>query len=119
MLRALEARGLVKRKRSIHDRRQREISLTKVGLARVRGAYQSLRRAVQRLTDTALCREHVVLCDHEDEDEDEGEDRYDWKHRDKNFCFRQMARLDDLLTALRSYFGDVSTLHYYWGHPDD
>jgi DNA-binding MarR family transcriptional regulator len=111
MLRALEALGLIRRRRGIGDRRQREVRLTRMGLVRIRDAYQSLRRAVQRLTDTALCRGDAALGD--------GKDRFDWKRRDKNLCFWQMLTLDDLLTALRRDFGDTSTLAYYWGHPDD
>jgi DNA-binding MarR family transcriptional regulator len=113
MLRALEALGLIRRRRGISDRRQREVRLTRVGLVRIRDAYQSLRRAVQRLTETALCAGDAALGD------GGGENRFDWKHRDKNLCFWQMLTLDDLLTALRRYFGDASTLEYYWGHPDD
>ena len=98
MLQSLEALGLVTRCRSAHDRRQRKVSLTERGLARIREAHQALVRAVKRLVCVAICF---------------------GKHRDADQRFIHMATLESYLSSLRKQFGDRATLYYPWGHPDD
>jgi DNA-binding MarR family transcriptional regulator len=99
MLRSLEDLGFVRRGRDECDRRQKWVELTKDGLAAVRAAYQSLRRATQRLVDEAIGGEGG--------------------HRNRVRRFWNMMTLDDYLLSLSTSFGDTAGLHYYWGHPDD
>jgi len=98
MLRSLEALGWVQRTRPLHDRRQREVTLTEPGRERIRTACKMLLRAAQRLVDRAICF---------------GE------HRNRDARFRHMATLEQYLAAMRHHYGDIASLYYAWGHPDD
>ncbi|HEV3189676.1 MAG TPA: MarR family transcriptional regulator [Polyangiaceae bacterium] len=98
MLRSLEALGWVQRTRALHDRRQRQVSLTESGRWRIRTAYKTLFRAAQRLVDWAICF---------------------GKHRNRNARYRHMATLEAYLDAMRRHYGDIASLYYPWGHPDD
>jgi len=98
MLRSLEALGWVQRTRPLHDRRQREVTLTESGRWRIRTAYKTLFRAAQRLVDRAICF---------------GE------HRDGNARFHHMATLEAYLDSMRRHYWDNASLYYPWGHPDD
>ncbi len=97
MLQSLEELQLVERTRCVVDRRARIVRLTTRGKACIRAARQALLRAVQRLVYDAIC----------------------GNRRDPVQRFFQMDRLEWLLDGLRSEFGDVATLYYRWGHPDD
>jgi DNA-binding MarR family transcriptional regulator len=98
MLRSLEALGWVQRSRPVYDRRQREVTLTELGRGRIRTAFKTLCRATQRVVHQAICF---------------GE------HRNQNARFRHMMILEEYLDAMRRYCGDIATLYYAWGHPDD
>jgi DNA-binding MarR family transcriptional regulator len=98
MLRSLETLGWIQRTQSLHDRRQREVSLTEPGRGRIRTAYQMLFRAARRLVDRAICF---------------------GQHRNRNARFRHMATLEEYLDGLRRSYGDMASLYYPWGHPDD
>jgi len=98
MLRSLEALGWVQRTRPFHDRRQRQVNLTESGRERILTAYKTLFRAAQRLVDRAICF---------------------GAHRNRNARFRHMATLEGYLDAMRRHYGDVASLYYPWGHPDD
>src|SRR5579883_64333 len=99
MVRALEALGWVKREREeCGDRRQILVTLTTAGEECIRTARQMLLRAVRRIVYEVICfGGHRV-----------------WRER-----FEHMDRLEGYLKALRNDFGDVATLYYPWGHPDD
>jgi DNA-binding MarR family transcriptional regulator len=98
MLRSLEALGWVQRTLSLRDRRQREVTLTEAGRGRIRTAYKTLFRAAQRLVDRAICF---------------GEER------NRNARFWHVATLEEYLDGMRRYYGDIASLYYPWGHPDD
>jgi DNA-binding MarR family transcriptional regulator len=98
MLRSLEALGWVRRTRSLLDRRQRDVTLTEPGRGRIRTAYKTLFRAAQRLVDRAICF---------------------GAHRNRNDRFWHMATLEGYLNTMRRHCGDVASLYYPWGHPDD
>ena len=98
MLRALEQLGWVTRSRGQADRRQRKVTLTEAGLACIRGAYQTLRRAVDKLVDVAICF---------------------GRHRDRDRRFVHMATLESYLLTLGKGWGDTAQLYFGWGHPDD
>jgi DNA-binding MarR family transcriptional regulator len=98
MLRSLEALGWVQRTRPLHDRRQREVTLTELGRGHIRTAHKTLFRAVQRLVDRAVC-----FGD----------------HRNRNARFWHVATLEGYLDAMRRHYGDIASLYYPWGHPDD
>jgi DNA-binding MarR family transcriptional regulator len=98
MLRSLEALGWVQRTRPFYDRRQREVILTDLGRGRIRTAYKTLFRAAQHLVDRAICF---------------GE------HRNGNARFWHMTTLEGYLDAIRRHYGDIASLYYPWGHPDD
>ncbi|HEY8040344.1 MAG TPA: MarR family transcriptional regulator [Polyangiaceae bacterium] len=98
MVRALEALGLVVRRRAREDRRQHDVSLTESGDRCIRAARRLLIRGVQRIVYQCICM---------------------GKHRDANQRFVHMEWLESYLRALRRDFGDTATLYYPWGHPDD
>jgi len=98
MLRSLEARGWVRRTRACSDRRQREVSLTEPGRARILTAYKALFRAAQRLVRQAICF---------------------GRQRDRNARFWHIATLEQYLDGMRRNYGDIASLYYPWGHPDD
>jgi DNA-binding MarR family transcriptional regulator len=98
MVRALEALGWVKRTRCTVDRRQLRVALTDPGWECIRKARRLLLRGVQRMVYDAICF---------------------GKHRDPGARFVHMERLEGYLGGLRSDFGDMATLYYPWGHPDD
>jgi DNA-binding MarR family transcriptional regulator len=98
MLRALEELGWVKRQRCCGDRRQLLVELTETGVECIRKARRLLLRGVQRIVYDAICF---------------------GRHRDPVARFVHMDRLEGYLRVLRRDFGDVATLYYPWGHPDD
>jgi len=98
MLRSLEALGWVRRTRAYSDRRQREVTLTEPGRTRILTAYRTLFRAAQRLVQEAIC---FGL------------------HWDRNARFWHMATLEQYLDGMRRHYGDIASLYYPWGHPDD
>jgi DNA-binding MarR family transcriptional regulator len=98
MLQSLEALGWVQRSRPVDDRRQREVTLTESGRGRIRTAYKTLVRATQRVVHEAICF---------------------GAHRNPNARFRHMMTLEGYLDAVRDYCGDIASLYYAWGHPDD
>ncbi|HEV3193128.1 MAG TPA: MarR family transcriptional regulator, partial [Polyangiaceae bacterium] len=98
MLRSLEALGWVQRTRSGYDRRQREVTLTEPGRERIHTAYKTLLRAAQRLVSQAICF---------------------GQHRNRDARFRHVATLEQYLAGIRRHFGDIASLYYPWGHPDD
>jgi DNA-binding MarR family transcriptional regulator len=100
MLASLEALGVVKRTRHFGDRRQRWVTLTDAGRARIQ-------RAVYEL-DVLGSSQLAVNCALG------GERWYDFD----SHGFFEMAKLDDLLRRIRGAFADFATLYYPW-HPDD
>ncbi len=98
MLQSLEELELVNRTRCVVDGRAKIVRLTERGKACIRAARQALLRAVQRLVYQAICGE--------------------WR-RDPVYRFFRMEALEGRLLELRSELGDVATLYYPWGHPDD
>jgi DNA-binding MarR family transcriptional regulator len=98
MLRSLEELGLVTRKAPSCDRRQRHVMLTEAGLACLRDAWSLLVRLIRRFVYQAICF---------------------GQHRDPEQRFRRMVEIGSYLDALRHDFGDIATLYYRWGHPDD
>jgi DNA-binding MarR family transcriptional regulator len=101
MLASLEQLGLVTRRRAIegeHDKRQRVVQLTALGLQRLREARVLLMRAVRRIVHEAICF---------------------GRHRDPGQRFFATDMLESYLHALRSHFDDTATLYFPWGHPDD
>jgi len=99
MVRALEALGWVERRRErCPDRRQVLVRLTAAGEECIRTARGLLLRAVRRLVFEAICF---------------------GRHRDWGQRLLHMDRLEGYLKALRDDFGDIATLYYRWGHPDD
>jgi DNA-binding MarR family transcriptional regulator len=100
MLASLEALGVVARKRHVADRRQRWVTLTNAGRARIRKAVRRLDvlGSSQLAVDSALG----------------GERWYDFD----SHGLLEMAKLDDMLSRIRSAFADFATLYYPW-HPDD
>jgi DNA-binding MarR family transcriptional regulator len=99
MLRSLEALGWVTRKRPMFgDQRQRQVTLTNVGLRLFRAAYKALSGMVDAVVYRAIC----------------------WrKHDDSGERFEHMSRLEEYLNSLRLHFGDTAGLYNPWGHPDD
>ena len=98
MLHSIEELGLVLRRKSPHDARQREISLTRKGLI-------ALKRAVLWLVRTGAARfalESALVP----------------KWYSESACFLEVSALDDALSRLRYGFRDRATLYYAW-HPDD
>ena len=100
MLRALEELGLITRRVPPRgcDRRQRWVTLTALGLERIRKAQRVLLRRVQRLVYQAICF---------------------GMHHDPSKRLIHMDQLEGYLRVLRRDFGDTATLYYPWGHPDD
>jgi DNA-binding MarR family transcriptional regulator len=98
MLRSLEELGWVTRKRSETDRRQREVSLTQAGTARIRDAYAMFRKAAMRLVCLAICFGRHHSADHR---------------------LVHMETLESYLRALCDQWFDKAQLYYRWGHPDD
>ena len=97
MLRALEQLGLVARERA-YDRRRRWIRLTEKGKDCIRQARRLLLRGMRRIVCEAICF---------------------GRHRDPEERFQHMDQLESYLDVLRRDFGDIATLYYPWGHPDD
>lgn len=98
MLRSIEERGLITRRKSPHDGRQRQISLTRRGLI-------TIKRAITWLIRTGTAR--FVL---------ESSLVPSWYS--ENACFQEVSALDDALSRLRDSFRDAASLSYPW-HPDD
>jgi DNA-binding MarR family transcriptional regulator len=99
MLRSLEELGWVTRsRRRDDDRRQRWVKLTDRGKEIIYKARRWIVRGVQQLVYVATCF---------------------GKHRDPNKRLVHMSQLESYLDGLRSDFGDIATLYYPWGHPDD
>jgi len=98
MLRSLEELGLVTRSRRAWDRRQRWVSLTELGKARIHTAARWMLRGVQRIVLHAICF---------------------GRHDDPETRFWAMDSLETYLRALRDDCGDTARLYYPWGHPDD
>jgi DNA-binding MarR family transcriptional regulator len=100
MLASLEALRIVSRTRHLGDRRQRWVTLTAAGRARIRRAVYELDvlGSSQLAVDSAL-----------------GGERW---HDVDTHCFVEMGKLDDLLSRVRTGFADFATLDYPW-HPDD
>jgi DNA-binding MarR family transcriptional regulator len=103
MLVSLERLGLVYRKRSLADGRQRIVALTRQGRTLIRKAERIFIHSgwAQLALDTALDvdPQASLWCD-------------------DVHCLFQMDKLEGLLRRLRVTFGDVATLYYPW-HPDD
>jgi DNA-binding MarR family transcriptional regulator len=99
MLVSLEVLGLVKRKRTGLDGRQRLVLLTAAGRARIRLAIKRLIRsgAAELAVDNALA----------------GTLWYD-----EGVCFRETENFEIYLKGIRRAFRDRATLYYPW-HPDD
>jgi DNA-binding MarR family transcriptional regulator len=97
MLHALEELGLVTREQA-HDRRRRWIRLTEKGKECIRQARRLLLCGMRRIVWDAICF---------------------GRHRDPQERFIHMEQLEGYLRALRRDFGDIATLYYPWGHPDD
>ena len=100
MLASLEVLGVVRRTRHLGDRRQRWVTLTDAGRARIRRAVYKLDvlGSSQLAVDSALG----------------GERWYDVE----SHGFFEMAKLDDMLSRIRNAFADFATLYCPW-HPDD
>ena len=100
MLASLEALGVVTRTRHSGDRRQRWVTLTDAGRARIHRAvfhFDGLGSS-QLAVDSALG----------------GERWYDFD----THPFFETDKLDGMLSRVRGAFGDFATLYYPW-HPDD
>jgi DNA-binding MarR family transcriptional regulator len=99
MLKSLELLGYVSRERAMGDRRQRMVTLTNKGRARIQGGI----RQFISWGYVSLALESVLVPD----------DPFDsWKG------LVAVESADTLLRSLRKGFGDSATLHYPW-HPDD
>jgi DNA-binding MarR family transcriptional regulator len=100
MLASLEALGVVTRARLSGDRRQRWVTLTAAGRGRIRRAVYQLDSlgSSQLAVNSALG----------------GKRWYDFD----SHGFFEMAKLDEMLSRIRSAFADFATLFYPW-HPDD
>ena len=98
MLRSLEDLGLVHREPD-YDRRRRCVTLTPMGMTRLRRADTVLLGSgiVQLALDSALTRGRAYS---------------------ETLCFWAMDRADTVMTSLRQGFRDRATLYYPW-HPDD
>ena len=103
MLASLEALGLVRRERDIHDRRQVVVALTRRGCTLIR-------KAVRLFVDSGWAQ--LAL----DSAFDVGYTGGRWC--DDFHCFLEMETLEGLLRRIRHAFGDQATLYYPW-HPDD
>ena len=103
MLASLEQLGLVRRRRSLDDRRQSIVALTRRGCTLIRKAKRIFIGSgwAQLALDTAFDVGHPggLWCD-------------------DFHCFREMDTLEGLLWRIRHTFGDFARLHYPW-HPDD
>jgi DNA-binding MarR family transcriptional regulator len=99
MLQSLEELGLVTRRRSAIDRRQRDVELTPKGRSRIRFAIWSIIRSGQ----AKLAVELAIG----------GERWFDESH-----VLMNADRFDSALTSVRVCFRDTATLYYPW-HPDD
>jgi DNA-binding MarR family transcriptional regulator len=99
MLDSLEELGLIHRTRATNDRRQRWLTLTDLGIARLRKATRRLVRsgAVQLAVDSALTDNHA---------------------HDEGRCLHEMDLAETILNRIRRAFRDVATLYYPWC-PDD
>jgi DNA-binding MarR family transcriptional regulator len=99
MLASLEELGLLRRKRTPYDRRQRLVELTDPGRRCIRDAMRQFIKwgAAQLMVDSALC-------------------PGGW--HDDMACLTAMDTCDGCLSHLRDAYGDVATLYYRW-HPDD
>jgi len=97
MLRSLERIGLVERRRTYGDRRQREVWLTAAGIDRLRAVARCLARASARLLCMAICF---------------------GREKDEEARFGHLCACESYLNAIRKHFGDNACLVYPW-HPDD
>lgn len=99
MLQSLEKLGLIERRRSVHDKRQRYVALTDDGLSRMESILGDLVDSdfISFAVDCAL-----------------GESRW----YDEGHCLVEKDAAQSMLTRLRRAFGDFATLVYPW-HPDD
>ena len=99
MLGSLEELGLVRRRRTDNDQRQRHVTLTNLGESRMRRATTVLigSGVVQLAFDSALTDGHGYS---------------------ETLTFLATDEADTVLTHLRQGFRDVATLYYPW-HPDD
>jgi DNA-binding MarR family transcriptional regulator len=100
MLRGLEARGMITRRRpeGRGDRRQRHVTLTALGKACLLKVRRWMRRGLHRIVLRAICF---------------------GSHSDPDVQLWNMAELESYLRVLRTDFGDRASLYYPWGHPDD
>jgi DNA-binding MarR family transcriptional regulator len=98
MLRALQALGLVHRRRDYWDRRQICVALTEEGKLCIQRASKVMLPAVKKMVYRAICF---------------------GRHRSADARFRNMDTLESYLNVLRARFGDRARLYYPWGHPDD
>jgi DNA-binding MarR family transcriptional regulator len=99
MLGSLEKLGLVRRRFSIVDRRQKVVSLTKLGRLRIARAHREFMRSgwAQLAVDSALGAEGQM---------------YRWY--DEDDCREATSLLESLLGYIRNSFGDRATLVYPW-----
>jgi DNA-binding MarR family transcriptional regulator len=102
MLASLEELGLVHRRRSLSDRRQRIVALTRRGCTLIRKAERHFVHSgwAQLALDSALGPPP------------------DNRWVDDVSCLSEMDNLEGALRRLRHAFGDFATLCYPW-HPDD
>jgi DNA-binding MarR family transcriptional regulator len=101
MLASLEQMGIVRRQRSLGDRRQVIVALTRHGCMLIRKAERLFVHSgwAQLALDTAF-----------------GQPSGRWW--DDVHCLVQMETLEGLLGRIRDTFGDSGSLYYPW-HPDD
>jgi DNA-binding MarR family transcriptional regulator len=93
MLRALQERGWVARRRDPEDRRSWRLSLTPAGEQVIRAARRLLLRAVERIVHDAI--------------------GLPWR-RGRDHRFNALATCTRYLNAIRYHFADRATLEYPW-----
>ena len=93
MVRSLERRGWVSRRRDPTDTRTWRLSLTEDGEQVIRAARRLLLRAMQRLVNDAICVP---------------------ERPDRDYRFDALCRFTGFLDAIRFSFDDRATLQYWW-----
>jgi DNA-binding MarR family transcriptional regulator len=94
MLRSLEVLGFVERARpATGDKRERQVTLTRAGLERIRDAFRCLERASKRLLCMAICF---------------------GRQADFEARLHHMGTYEGYLSGIRETFGDTARLDYPW-----
>jgi DNA-binding MarR family transcriptional regulator len=103
MVRSLEDRGLVSRKRSAIDRRQIDVQLTHAGRSLIELAHRLLTESgwAQLAVNSAL-----------------GATPFENRWYDDKHCLIEMDRFDRLIQRVRDAYGDFATVRYRW-RPQD